>query len=419
MSLSETLKANYSNEKRPVIESDIAPHKQNGLKSITRVSLDLGTHNQTGVLSFYSKMDNFYLPCEILDEIKSIVKMKYNEQTRFSARGLENVTKALFTQTIVNVKDYLETLTEKICTELQYEAASAFILDQEKDCLILVSTYDADGKKNAPAITYPSNAKSLTNQVKKKPDHIVIVYDLQKSEYNSHIYDEVTEHQGTNWIGIPISSGKRTIAVIRVKNKYAYNSDGEKIIVPPAPSDHFNLITITSIVESQLTNIYTHLELKNKLELHDNFSKVYRHEIRGPVSSIVATPDSIKQDLSRLKIDAPTKHRIERKLDDLKSLVENLAFISKTYNIEGILESNKTQNKNLSLLGDLIIPIEKLTKSYYESKYNSSLACSGLIPPDTLMRDNKRQPLRCHYDSKTQLQTVPERVQRRGGSARA
>src|SRR5690606_29137180 len=45
--------------------------------------------------------------------------------------------------------------------------------------------------------------------------------------------------------------------------------------------------------------------------------------------------------------------------------------------------------------------------------------CSGLIPPDTLMRDNTRQPLRCHYDSETQLQTIPERIQRRGSSAGA
>ena len=53
------------------------------------------------------------------------------------------------------------------------------------------------------------------------------------------------------------------------------------------------------------------------------------------------------------------------------------------------------------------------------SKGENFAHCSGLIPPDTLMRDNKRQPLRCHYDSEAQLQTIPERVQRRGGSAGA
>lgn len=37
--------------------------------------------------------------------------------------------------------------------------------------------------------------------------------------------------------------------------------------------------------------------------------------------------------------------------------------------------------------------------------------CSGLITPNTLIRDNKRQPLRCRYDSETQLKTIPERAQ--------
>ena len=36
--------------------------------------------------------------------------------------------------------------------------------------------------------------------------------------------------------------------------------------------------------------------------------------------------------------------------------------------------------------------------------------CSGLMEPDTLMRDNNRQPLRCQYESKAELQTIPERV---------
>jgi len=39
-----------------------------------------------------------------------------------------------------------------------------------------------------------------------------------------------------------------------------------------------------------------------------------------------------------------------------------------------------------------------------------NILCNGLIPPDTLMRDNKRQPLRCQYESEAQLQTIPERV---------
>ena len=33
--------------------------------------------------------------------------------------------------------------------------------------------------------------------------------------------------------------------------------------------------------------------------------------------------------------------------------------------------------------------------------------CSGLIAPDILIRDNICQLLRCHYESKANVQTVP------------
>ena len=44
-------------------------------------------------------------------------------------------------------------------------------------------------------------------------------------------------------------------------------------------------------------------------------------------------------------------------------------------------------------------------------KHVSSIAeCSGLIEPDTLMRDNYRQPLGCHYERKTHTQAIHNRV---------
>ncbi len=32
--------------------------------------------------------------------------------------------------------------------------------------------------------------------------------------------------------------------------------------------------------------------------------------------------------------------------------------------------------------------------------------CTGLLEPDTLMRDNNRQTLRCHYESETHIQAI-------------
>ena len=36
----------------------------------------------------------------------------------------------------------------------------------------------------------------------------------------------------------------------------------------------------------------------------------------------------------------------------------------------------------------------------------SFIKCSGLIAPDTLIRDNNYQRLRCHNESETNVQTI-------------
>jgi len=41
---------------------------------------------------------------------------------------------------------------------------------------------------------------------------------------------------------------------------------------------------------------------------------------------------------------------------------------------------------------------------------STDVPCSGLMTPDTLIRDNSRQQLRCHDESETYVQTVPQRV---------
>ncbi len=59
--------------------------------------------------------------------------------------------------------------------------------------------------------------------------------------------------------------------------------------------------------------------------------------------------------------------------------------------------------------------VEDRIKDYYNNVPN----CSGLMEPDTLMRDNNSQSERCHNERKTNLQAIPERIQRRGRGARS
>ena len=73
------------------------------------------------------------------------------------------------------------------------------------------------------------------------------------------------------------------------------------------------------------------------------------------------------------------------------------------------------------LLGGLYtIPTPVVAGKWVDGQYAKSITnvltiehrkqCTGLIEPDTLMRDNNRQTLRCHYGAETNIQAIHQRV---------
>lgn len=373
-SLSIVLDDGFESEMRKPEDSDIVQFKENGMKSLTRISLRLGPHKQPAALSFYSCLDNFKIQNQVIKDIKSFVEMKYPEQLYGLSRALENITRLLDNNRAIPIEEYMHIFTEKVCSELEYEAASVFFVDDKTSDLRLVATYDLD-HSGVPSnnVVYPKDVGSLTNEVTKNVKRYIVVYDLENVDPNSHIYDENTENLPTNWIGFPISDDNKALAVIRVKNKFIINTDGVKEIIAPRPSDLFNLTTLTNIVESHLVTQLKLEDLNKKLKIHDNLSKVYRHEIRGPISSIVEIPNELINVLNKSEISKSDINKTIKGLEDLGALTQNLAQVAKSYNIERLISDNDNEVNKLSLLGDLIIPIEKLTKNYYKTKYDSNI----------------------------------------------
>lgn len=372
-SLNIVLEDSFESETRSPETSEIVSFKEEGMNSITRISLRLGPHKQPAALSFYSRLNDFKVQSQVIKDIKSFAEMKYPEQLYGLSRALENVTRRLDNNLSVPIEKYMHVLTANICKELEYEAASVFFVDDVSGDLRLVSTYDEDNK-GVPnkTVIYPKDSDSLTNEVLKDLKRFIIVYDLKNVDPNSHIYDEKTSHPPTNWIGVPISHDSKVLAVIRVKNKFI-NNNGEIEIIAPRPSDHFNLITLTNIVKGHLVTSTKLGFLNRKLKLHDNLSKVYRHEIRGPISSIVEIPNELIEILNSSTLSEADINKTIKGLKDLESLTQNLAFVAKTYNVEKLISDDDNNSSKLSLLGDLIIPIEKLTKNYYKTKYESNI----------------------------------------------
>ncbi len=386
--LNSVLAEGYHSEERPPNGNDLVMFKKKSVKNLTRLSLTLGPHKQRGVLTFYSSHENFCIQKSVINDIRSIIEMKYNDKLQGSAKALEDVTKALYEKRFLKISDYMHVLTEKLCELLEYEAASAFLVDNETGDMRLISTFDQDQKGEPRAeVIYPKGVKSLTNNVRNNPKYIHLIYDFNDLKTNSHIYDEKTENEPKNWLGIPICLDDNVIAVVRVKNKYCINRQGNKEIILPRPSDHFNLITLNSIVETHIANIIKMNELNNKLamndqithnlndrlDMHDNLSKVYRHEIRGPVSSIVTIPHQLSDMLTKDKVGKQDIDNVKRGLEDLEALAKNLAFIASIQNIEKVISEEDTDGKKMSLLADIVIPIDKLTKNYYKTKYDSKL----------------------------------------------
>lgn len=380
-SLKVVLDKDFNFESRAPIDCHRAPFKQMGMKSLTRLALRLGPHRQPAVLTFYSRYDQFNIQSSVIQDIRTLIEMKYHHQLQGAARGLEKTTQALFAKQTAGIAPYMHALTENICKELQYEAASVFFVLPEAGDLELISTWDniTQGAPENPVIC-PATAKSLTQQVKNNPQHIHLIYDLAESELSPPIYTETTDTGPKNWTGVAMRFQGKVKAVLRIQNKFIIDNTGQKRIIAPRPSDSFDIITIKAIVESQLGNRLRMEELEKRLDLHDNLSKVYRHEIRGPVSSIVTIPRQLIQKLKRKPLQPEDIDSTIRGLQDLEALTGNLAMIAKTYDIERLICEDDGDGQALSLLGELIIPIDKLTKHYYKTKYDSTL----IIDHDTM-----------------------------------
>ena len=370
-SLNVATEEDFEVEYRQPVDSDIVLFKEKGMKSVTRVSVTLGPHKQPGILALYSKLEGFTIQDAIISDIQSLIEMKYLDSIIGAQQGLENITKSLVEAGASDLENYFHTLTKCLCEDLEYEAASVLVV--EGDHLVLASTYDKETKgKPKEKITYAKGENCLTNLVKDNPGYMHVEYDLSTSKYTANVYNEVTEHKSKNWIGVPVVCEGDVIFIFRVVNKYRIENKNGKVIIAPRPSDYLNLRAIWSTVESQVSNAMKFKELNESLEVHDNFAKVYRHEIRSPASAIVTAPNLIVEKLQKPNFNERDKEEIIQKLYDMEMLAKNLHFISRTYNIEAMI-SEPREGKNLSLLKDIIMPIHKINRRYYEIKYDSEL----------------------------------------------
>jgi hypothetical protein len=126
-----------------------------------------------------------------------------------------------------------------------------------------------------------------------------------------------------------------------------------------------------------------------------------------PISSLVGDPKNVKiesndsSDLKNKKLDASSSaggmgNKILKVDDIAKPIVYD--------ELNSRIEFSKKIKSYVEKYSQLKINNETKEAAIENRKYQDQIAaleaeCSGLIPLDTLMRDNKRQPLRCQYES--------------------
>ena len=337
------------------------------------MKLSLGPNNQIGVLTFYSKHADFFIQEGVIGDIKTLVEMKYLETLELGVQGLEKATNTLLKTGYNDVQKYLDNLTRCICEDFQFECASVFVKENGHQHLALRSSFNHNGHVNLEEeITYSAGEDSLTNYVWEEPEYMHLMYDLTEENSGAKKFIGETENKPTNWFGFAVVDDDEVIAVIHGKNKFSITKEHKKVIVSPSPSDNSNLRALRSLVTSQLVNARRMERLNKKLILHDNLSKVYRHEIRGPLSSIVTIPQHLINMLDEAKKDK-TIAKVVKGLEDLKDLASNLAFIAKTHDIDNLIKNHSARGEHLQLMQDLIFPIYKLTKNYFLEKYDSEV----------------------------------------------
>lgn len=359
-------------ECREPVSCEISGVSDRGMKAMTRFGLNLGIKTQPAVLTFYSRYEGFSLQEKVVNDIRNIIDLKYSREVKKYYSSLHEAVRGLFSEGVRSLYDYVDNFSKIIFEKLHYNYVFSF--DVENNSYILLSANGVDNKE----IELGCEASSeLLDYVKdsfhaEKAAPVVVSYDLKNHIKYELGLGNINGLRLENMIGIPVVFNGDVHAIVLAFNKYLLEESGSKVLIAPSPADHFNMATIRDMAQAQLDIISKNIDLNCRLEKHENMSKVYRHEIRGPISSIVSMPQQVIDDVQELDCEDDKKKRIVSKLNDLTSLASNLAFIVRAADVEKLIET-ASEDETVSILADLVIPIEKLTKGYFKRKYDSDL----------------------------------------------
>lgn len=378
-SMNSVLEQDYQPECRSPRRGRANYEQTRDMKTLNRIKLNLGFDGTIGVLSFYSRHENFALNAGNHEEIGNSLETKYL-QVRQLARHTMNEINQHFIESYEtgNLDQFLYELTDQVCDKYQCEACSIFLHEPTSRSLRLVATRDRDqsGKPGKEIIYSLGQDSPTVNAFKKR--RIEFCYDVSGEDENAKSYTETTLNKPRNWLALPLYNGNTSLGVLRVMNKYEVESDDARIPQNFRTSDIVNLTSLCANLSHliRIENLFDETQRKldetsaSMSEMQD-FNKVFLHEIRTPISKFTMAPEIIKRTLKKKALTEEAMEKVMKQLDDIQVMGDRLEFVAKTFNFNQIV--TRRHFETLSVLGDIVFPVINITRGYLRKQYDKDI----------------------------------------------
>jgi signal transduction histidine kinase len=375
-SLNDVLATDYEAECRAPNQDWVVLTKSPDIKTINRMKLVLGFDGTIGVLTFYSRHEDFALRPKNYSEISNSIERKYLQDSQRAQHAVHEINRRFIeTYEAGKLNEFLYNIVYQVTQSFQVEACSIFLVDGIREHLELIASHDNHTQgKPQDQYSYLVTDKTPSAEVYRTGE-MAFSYNLAVDDPNNEGYNESTDHVPTNWIGAPLISAGTCFGVLRVRNKFERGENNESSITNFHSDDFRNLLSLCSNLsnliklESLFIETETRLENTNAsmVEMND-FNKVFLHEIRTPISKFTMAPEIIKRTLGRKDLSQSNLDKVMKQLDDIQVMGDRLGFIAKTFNFDQIV--TRRHFETLSVLRDIVFPVINITRAYLRKQYD-------------------------------------------------
>jgi signal transduction histidine kinase len=332
--------------------------KLKNIKSLNKIKIALQYPNKENnlvylIVNFFSEYDDYSLKEETILLIREILYLKFSKDyfpkiiaSNISIAELNNKFK------VRKFDDYLKECVDTITNDLDWEASSIFIKDND-DGLILKALKHAGNYNSVGTVIYTKNDESMTSSVFKE-NKIYYSYDINNDDRNSGKYNDETINAAQTWIGVPIAAQNVSpIGVLRVKNKLKDKK--------PVNFDMFDI----NILENLAINIAYQYNIVQKFIKEEDFIRTSRHEIKTPLTLIANASVRLKYEICdeyKLKEFNDLPKTIRRQLEDLEAVASRLSFVanSRSFNAKELTK----KIERVRVLMNIVTPIISFSKLY-------------------------------------------------------